>query len=192
MEDDKEHKGQVTEVVSPRASKHESHSNYLFGLDPAGIRKLSSTRPAEYIPIITKGSSNMPGEAFVSDMERIGDRKVSDMVAGGGYIKPDLTTIVPHYLKGLSIKDTLGQKLNLGDRQGYIDCALGYGLNSHYYTDEFGLSMTENKKFPDFIIKAAFKYLKSQTSDARNSLIKEGKYEAVNLDEYDKDRKSVV
>lgn len=181
---------EVSNQVPIKKSSHATHDNLLFGMDASGMRALSKTRPEEFIPKIEKGPSTMPGEAFVPDMERIGDKRVSDMIAGGGYIKPNLAAIVPHYLKGLKLKDELGKALGLKDRQGYADCALGYGLNSHYYTDEFGLSMTENKPFPQYIVDAAFKYLLTQTQDARNSLIRDGQYDAVNLDEYDKVKSS--
>lgn len=153
------------------------------------IRKLKAILPADRIPSITRKDS-MPGEQYVGELEKLGDAKLVDRIGAGGYIPPDINAIAPHYFKGIALKTQLASKLSIQDRDDNVNCALGYGLASHYYLDEFGLSMTTKDPYPDYIVQAAKRILLTEYKEAVATLRKQGLYDAIDLADYDNVRAS--
>lgn len=144
---------------------------------------LGKILPDDKLPRIEPASS-MPGYESVGDLEQIGDAKMVERIGAGAYIKPDVDGIAEHYFKGILLKENLGKKLDLENRDDHINNALGYGLVSHYYLDEFGLTMTEPIPYPEYIYEACKKILITEFRSAIASLQKAGQYDSIDLNDY--------
>lgn len=159
-------------------------SNILLDYVPREMwYKLAEGRPVTNFPRLIRNSEQMPGLEQVIPLPEVGDERTVEFLAPGAYTSPDLESIVPHYIKGLIAKDKLGDKLGLPREARYTDSALGYGLNSHYYVDEFGLTMTTDQSFPDYIVEAVKIYMIESFSSAMSGMTAD-ELEAVNLNDY--------
>lgn len=144
---------------------------------------LAKGRPISKFPRLVRNSSPMPGLEQVSPLPEVGDERTVEFLAPGAYTSPDLNKIAAHYVQGLISKDKLGDKLGLPREARYTDSALGYGLNSHYYVDEFGLSMTTDQAFPDYIVEAVTIYMIDSFNRAIKTMSAD-ELDAVNLNDY--------
>lgn len=148
--------------------------------------EMTSHIPVDFKPTIIRSDKNhMPGMEDLGKLTELGDTKVNDMIVGKGINSEwDKKLVFTHYLKGLKLKHDLANKLNIQDRTGFGDVALGYGMQNHYYMDEFGTSMTTEQKFPDFIVNACLKIMIDQSSKAIRILKDSGDYDKLDLDDY--------
>lgn len=159
-------------------------TNLLLDYVPRGLwYELGRGRPVANFPRLIRNSEPMPGLEQVSPLPEVGDERTVEFLAPGAYTSPDLTLVAEHYIRGLISKDKLGDKLGLPKSARYTDSALGYGLNSHYYVDEFGLSMTTEQAFPDYIVAAVKLYMTDSFTKAVKTMTAD-ELDAVNLNDY--------
>lgn len=184
---DKEQK-ELDKSATQRAQ--DNRDNLIKKIDPSGYDKLAkqAIRPGEKLPFLGKPETQVPRMPGYNDVDshakNIADDKVSMMLFRGAYIKPDLHTVVPHYLKALAIKDRSTKHLGIKVDSVYDDCALGYGLASHSYVDEFGLTMTTSQAFPDYIVEATKVLFQRRVAKWKKTEEGREAYDKYNLNNY--------
>lgn len=126
-------------------------------LDEFGYLKMfPSRRTSETVKSIAARLSDMRSLGLEGNVTPFSDRYVAKL---------------RHYAKGLCLMFDLGKKMGIPERVLVEDpvAMMGYNEINHQGYLEFGVSLTQDKPFPDYIVRAAIELLHRRTTHIKQA-----------------------